>query len=69
MYNKLKGEYDGYAEIDNNQPFGQSPTIKEQKNAAITRDRISTTTKQKDAVQDAQLMMQRLQGLNTQNQK
>ena len=31
VYNKLKGEYDGFAEIDNNQPFGQSPTIKEQK--------------------------------------
>ena len=35
VYNKLKGKYNGYAEIDNNQPFGQSPTIKEQKGTKL----------------------------------
>ena len=28
-YNKLKGKADGYAKIDNNQEFGQNPTVQE----------------------------------------
>ena len=37
-YNKLKGKVDGYAKIDNNQEFPQSPTIRETKNIILQGD-------------------------------
>jgi predicted ABC-type ATPase len=35
VYNKLKGNADGYGQIDNNQPFGQDPTVKEIKGLSL----------------------------------
>ena len=35
VYNQMKGKFNGYAEIDNNQPFGETPTIKEQSTKSL----------------------------------
>ena len=37
-YNKLKRSADGYAKIDNNQKFGQDPTVKEIKSELLQGD-------------------------------